>query len=140
MANGSEAGRFSPDEFVARDRLGALLGARFISVTPEQCLYEYEAAESHFNPVDILHGGALFTVMDSSQGMLVHALLAPPYRRALTGTATIKYLAPVRGGKVHVRTTLARREGRKLFVHSDAVDQKGTTVATLDEIWIAVTE
>ena len=62
------------------------------------------------------------------------------YRRALTGTATIKYLAPVRGGKVLVRTTLARREGRKLFVHSDAVDQEGRTVATLDEIWIAVAE
>ena len=72
--------------------------------------------------------------------MLVHALLSPPYRRALTGTATIKYLAPVRGGKVLVRTTLARREGRKLFVHSEAVDQKGKTVATLDEIWIAVAE
>jgi uncharacterized protein (TIGR00369 family) len=140
MANGFEGGGFSPAEFVARDRLGALLGARFISVTPEQCLYEYEASQSHFNPVDTLHGGALFTVMDSSQGMLVHALLAPPYRRALTGTATIKYLAPVRGGKVLVRTTLARREGRKLFVHSDAVDQNGRTVATLDEIWIAVAE
>ena len=140
MANGFEAGRFSPEEFVARDRLGALLGARFVSVTAEQCLYEYEAAASHFNPVDTLHGGALFTVMDSSQGMLVHSLLNPPYRRALTGTATIKYLAPVRGGKVLVRTTLARREGRKLFVHSDAVDQKGATVATLDEIWIAVAE
>jgi uncharacterized protein (TIGR00369 family) len=140
MPNGSETGRFSPEEFVARDRLGTLLGARFISVTPEQCLYEYEASPSHFNPVDTLHGGALFTVMDSSQGMLVHALLNPPYRRALTGTATIKYLAPVRGGKVLVRTTLARREGRKLFVHSDAVDHKGVTVATLDEIWIAVAE
>src|SRR5256885_7490171 len=80
MANGSEAGRFSPEEFVARDRLGALLGARFISVTPEQCLYEYEPPESHLNPVDTLHGGALFTVMDSSQGMLVHSLLTPPYR------------------------------------------------------------
>jgi uncharacterized protein (TIGR00369 family) len=138
MANGSEAGGFSPEAFVARDRLGALLGARFVSVTPEQCLYEYEAPESHFNPVDILHGGALFTVMDSSQGMLVHALLTPSRRRALTGTATIKYLAPVRGGKILVRTTLARREDRKLFVHSDAVDQNGATVATLDAIWIAV--
>src|SRR5690349_6293712 len=106
MANGSDATRFSPEGFVARDRLGALMGARFISVTPEQCVYEYEAAGAHFNPVDTLHDGALFTVMDSSQGMFVHSLLAPPYRRALTGTATIKYLAPVRAGKVVVRTTL----------------------------------
>ena len=138
MPNGSDTPRFSPEEFVARDRLGALLGARFVCLTPEQCVYEYEPAQEHFNPVDTLHGGALFTVMDSSQGMLVHSLLAPPYRRALTGTATVKYLAPVRGGKVLVRTTLSRREGRKLFVRSEAVDERGATVAVLDEIWIAV--
>ena len=139
MPDGFQNREFSLEDFVASDRLGALLGARFLSVTPEECLYEYEAAEGHFNPAGTLHGGALFTVMDSSQGMLVFSLLEPPYRRALTGTATVKYLAPVRGGRILVRTTLARRDGRKLFVHSEAVDEKGTTVAVLDEIWIAVT-
>ena len=107
MLDGSAPRPFSPEPFLARDKLGTLLGARFVSLTPEACLYEYEAAEDHFNPAGTLHGGALFTVMDSSQGMLVFSLLEPPYRRALTGTATVKYLAPVRGGKVRVRTTLA---------------------------------
>ena len=52
MANGSEAGRFS--QFIARDRLGALMRSRFISVTPEQCLYEYEASAECISkrPVD----------------------------------------------------------------------------------------
>ncbi|HZN66507.1 MAG TPA: PaaI family thioesterase [Tepidisphaeraceae bacterium] len=138
MPNGPDNWTFSPEDFVASDRMGALVGARFVSVTPEECVYEYEASEDHINPAGTLHGGALFTVMDSSQGMLVYRLLEPPYRRALTGTATVKYLAPVRRGRIVVRTTLAGRERRKLFVHSDAIDGKGTVVATLDEIWIAV--
>lgn len=139
MPDGFRNRQFSLEYFVSRDKLGALLGARFVSLTPQECVYEYEAADEHFNPAGILHGGALFTVMDSSQGMLAWTLVEPPYRMAVTGTATIKYLAPVRGGKVLVRTTVERREGRKLFLHSEAVDENGTTVATLDEIWIAVT-
>ena len=124
--------------FVANDRLGALIGAQFVSLSPEACVYEYEATPEHFNPGGILHGGALFTAMDSSQGMFVFSLLDPSYRGAATGTATIKYLAPVREGTIRIRTTLTNREGRKLFVHSEAVDKAGTTVAILDEIWIAL--
>jgi uncharacterized protein (TIGR00369 family) len=125
-------------EFLATDRLGALLGARFVSLDAEACVYECEARREHLNPSGILHGGALFTVMDSSQGMLVCSVLEPPYQAAATGTATIRYLAPVRTGTIRVRTTLTRREGRKLFVHSEARAPDGQMVALLDEIWIAV--
>ena len=124
--------------FTAGDRLGAMLGARFVSLTSEECRYEYDAAAEHLNPNGTLHGGALFTAMDSSQGLLVHWLLEDNYRAAATGTATIKYLAPVRSGKVAIRTWLTRREGRKMFVSSEAVDASGKRVATLDEIWIAL--
>jgi uncharacterized protein (TIGR00369 family) len=138
MSNPDAPQPFDIQKFIANDRLGALLGARFVSLTPEECRYEYEAGEGHFNPGGTLHGGALFTVMDTSQGMFVFSLLDASFRVAATGTATIKYLAPVREGRVLVRTTLVKREGRKLFVHSDAVDAEGTAVAVLDEIWIAI--
>lgn len=130
--------QFSPKLFAENDRLGSLLGARFVSLTQDECIYEYEAEEGHFNPGGILHGGALYTVMDSSQGMLTFSLLEAPYSAAATGTATIKYLAPVRQGKILIRTTLVKREGRKLFVHSEATEHGGTTVAVLDEIWIVI--
>jgi uncharacterized protein (TIGR00369 family) len=124
--------------FIAGDRLGALLGARFVSLNSDECRYEYDAVPEHLNPNGTLHGGALFTVMDSSQGMLVHWLLDENHRAAATGTATIKYLAPVRSGKVTVRTWMTRREGRKLFLSSEALDASGKQVAVLDEIWIAL--
>jgi uncharacterized protein (TIGR00369 family) len=134
-----ETNKMSPEQFFAGDRLGALLGARFVSLHGEVCVYEYEAAPSHYNPGDMLHGGALYTVMDSSQGMLAYSLMQPPMV-AVTGTATIKYLAPVRRGRVVVTTRVANREGRKLFLRSEAVDDSGTTVAILDEVWITVSD
>lgn len=129
---------FSPAHFIAQDRLGALIGARFVSLEGEVCVYRYEASAAHHNPGGTLHGGALFTAMDSSQGMLVYSLVDAPQTAAATGTATIKDLAPVQRGTIQITTTLARREGRKLFLHSEAVDDAGTLVAVLDEIWIAI--
>ena len=126
------------ERFVAKDRLGALLGARFVSLTAEECRYEYDATPAHHNPINTVHGGALFTVMDSSQGMFAHSLLEDPYRAVATGTATIKYLAPVYTGRISIRTWMTKREGRKLFLSSEAVDAAGRRVAVLDEIWIAL--
>lgn len=126
------------EAFVANDRLGSKFNARPISLNTEECVYEYEAGEEDYNPKGILHGGALYAVMDSSQGMLMHYILDDTFKTAATGTATVKYLAPVRSGKITIRTKLISRERRKFFVHSDAVDANGNAVATLDEIWIAI--
>ena len=128
----------TPDGFVNGDRFGAFVGARFVSLVDGVCTYEYEVREEHFNPGGMLHGGALYSVMDTSQGMLVYSLVQPP-QLAVTGTSTIKYLAPVKRGRIVVTTSLARREGRKLFLHSDAVDENGVLVAVLDEVWIQLT-
>lgn len=122
--------------FVRNDGLGAVVGARFVSLSDTECVYEYYAKPGHHNPNRILHGGALFTAMDSSQGMFVCSFESEFAGPPATGTATIKFLAPVSSGRILIRTTLSRREGRKLFVHTDATDETGKTVATMDEVWI----
>jgi len=115
--------------------MGALVGARFVSLVDGVCTYEYEAREDHYNPGGMLHGGALFSVMDSSQGMLVYSIVTAP-DLAVTGTATIRYLAPVRRGRIVVSTRVTGSDGRKLFVRSEASDERATMVAALDATWI----
>jgi len=123
--------------FLSRDRLGSLLGGVFISLSENECIYEYSVNPEHYNPNGILHGGALYSIMDSSQGMLVHSTLDKTFSFVATGTSTIKYLAPLKTGKVRIRTVIQERTGRKIFVNSTASDEGGRSVATLDEIWIA---
>ena len=124
--------------FEKSDRLGSLMGAKIQSLSQEECIGSYEASPAHFNPNGILHGGALYTAMDSNQGAFVHFILEEKYIAAATGTATIKYLAPIRGGKIKIRTYLKARENRKLFINSSASDEAGHEVATLEEIWIPI--
>jgi uncharacterized protein (TIGR00369 family) len=124
--------------FLANDQLGAHMGARFVSLTETECIYEYEVTPKHFNPGGILHGGALYAVMDSCQGMLMHYVIDHSFKSAATGTATIKYLAPVQIGKIRVHTTIGERQNRKYFLSSVATDESGKDVAVLDEIWIGI--
>jgi len=124
--------------FVEKDNMGAMIGARFVSLTLSECIYEYEVSERHFNPNGILHGGALYCVMDSAQGMFVHAILDEQFKAAATGTSVIKYLAPVTQGKVKIVTTLKEKKDRKLFITSKAYDEEGIQVCDLEEIWIAL--
>lgn len=124
--------------FLATDRLGKMFNSRFLSITPEECIYEYDFAPEHTNPNGTLHGGALFSVMDSSQGALIHYDLDKKFRAAATGTATIKYLAPVTGGTIRIRTFKNAIHGRKAFLTSIATNDSGKEVATLEEVWIFI--
>ncbi len=123
--------------FSSKDRLGHLLGAKLILLSKEECIFEYKVNPEHFNPNGILHGGALFSVMDSSQGAFLHFILDDSYKFAATGTATIKFLAPVLDGTLRIRTWLKGTERRKFFVNSTAQNESGIEIATLEEIWVA---
>jgi acyl-CoA thioesterase len=134
--------KFTPEEykehFKDKDKFAQLFGAQFISVNETECLYEYNFNPAHCNPSGILHGGTLYGVMDSSQGALIHFTLEETYRAAATGTATIKYLAPVTEGKVKIRSYFKGSEGRKVFVNSEAFSEDGKLVATLEEVWVKI--
>ncbi|TGN07936.1 PaaI family thioesterase [Leptospira ilyithenensis] len=124
--------------FETNDKLGGLFGSKCISVSKEECFYEYIASPDHFNPNGILHGGALYTVMDSSQGAFIHYILEDIYKCGATGTATIRYLAPVSEEKIKIRTWLKEKDKRKYIICSEAMNESETIVATLEEIWIAI--
>lgn len=136
------ASNLTPEEymrgFAAKDRLGTLMGHRLVSISPQECISEYDVKPEHYNPNGILHGGALYTAMDSAQGAFLHFSLDPRFQFAATGTATIKYTAPVRDGTIRIRTWMKETQNRKLFVSSVATDRNGVEVANLEEIWIAV--
>lgn len=124
--------------FQNNDRLGAFFGYCVISLSKESCLIEYQVKQEHFNPNGTLHGGALFTVMDSSQGAFIHYILEDSYAYGATGTATIRYFLPLKAGKIRIRTSLKERNHRKYIVESTALTEEDKTAAVLEEIWIAV--
>lgn len=136
---GSQAGRISGMEFFSKLLAGdlppppviELLGMRLESVEPGKVAFSLEPAEFHYNPIGVVHGGILATMLDSAVGCAVHSALPAGvayttlelkvnYLRATTvGTGRIV----AEGSTVHVGRQSAVAEGR-------IYDRAGKIIAT----------
>ncbi len=110
----------------ARDRYAKLSGIEIVEVSPGYCKARMQIGDTHLNSVDVVHGGALFTLAD-----LAFAVASNSHGQvALAINAHITYLQAVSAGVLWaVATEVDKR--RKLGVYDVVVsDEEGRTIAT----------
>lgn len=95
--------------------------------------------DRHTNPNGVVHGGVLFAMLDSAMGGATSSVMAPG-SWCTTIDMNIRYLAPCRGGRVTVDTSV-RRAGRRI-VHLDGVARgdDGTEYASATGTYAVITE
>ena len=111
--------------------LAVLLNFDLVEVGQGHAAFAVEAAEYHFNPIGVVHGGLAATLLDSAMGCAVHSTLPVGsgyttleikvnFIRAMTAeTGRVRCEAKV----VHVGSRTATAEGRvideagKLYAH-----------------------
>jgi uncharacterized protein (TIGR00369 family) len=115
-----------------RAPFGALMDFTLAEVAPGRVVFTVEPAEFHYNPLGVVHGGVVATLLDSAMGCAVHSMLPAGVRyttleikvnfvRAIT-TATGKLRSE--GTVVHMGSRTATAEGRivdvggKLYAHA----------------------
>ncbi len=138
-STGSKAGQISGMEFFSKLLSGELppppvielLGARLESVEPGKAVFSLEPAEFHYNPIGVVHGGILATMLDSAVGCAIHSAL-PAGIAYTTLELKVNYLraTTIRTGRItaageaiHVGRQSAVAEGR-------ICDPAGKLVAT----------
>jgi uncharacterized protein (TIGR00369 family) len=106
-----------------------LVGARLVSVGDGEALFRCTPDESAYNPIGVVHGGLLCTLLDTAAGCAVHTLLP-----AGVGFSSIEikvsFLRVLRagGGEVEVHGQ-ALRVGRQVaFAEAHARDGTGELV------------
>jgi uncharacterized protein (TIGR00369 family) len=117
------------DGRLPRPPMAELIDTRLTSVGEGVAVFECTPDESAYNPIGLVHGGLLCTLLDSAAGCAVHTLLP-----AGTGYSSIEikvsFLAPVRadGGTLEVEGR-ALRVGRQVaFAEAHARTQDGKLV------------
>jgi uncharacterized protein (TIGR00369 family) len=95
-------------------------------------VFEFEPAEYHYNPIGMVHGGILSTILDSAMGCTVHTTL-PRGRVYSTVEMSVRFMRPVshdtgtmtcEGRVLHPGRRLASAEARleddggKLYAHA----------------------
>jgi len=106
-----------------------LIAAQLVSVGDGEAVFRCAPDESAYNPIGMVHGGLLCTLLDSAAGCAVHTRLP-----AGTGYGTIEikvsFLEPLYAdvGEIEVHGRALRVGGRVAFSEAHARDTSGRIV------------
>ncbi|TMR05472.1 PaaI family thioesterase [Actinomadura soli] len=115
--------------------IGALLGMTAESLEPGRVVFALTPRTDFSNPLGIVHGGIMSTLLDSAMGCAVHTAL-PDGAAYTTLELSVNFVRPVplEGGRlvcegttVHVGRKLATAEGRVLNESGKLVAHGTTT-------------
>jgi acyl-CoA thioesterase len=111
--------------------LAELLGIHPISFGESAATFGLTIRDDHLNPYGVVHGGVVYSLVDTAMGAAVHTRLAPGERCA-TIEIKINYLAPVAEGELRAEAHLVERTKRigVLEARVRAKDDQLVAVAT----------
>jgi uncharacterized protein (TIGR00369 family) len=104
-----------------------LVGAELVSVGDGVAVFRCAPDESTFNPLGLVHGGVLCTLLDSAAGCAVHTQLP-----AGVGFSSIEikvsFLRPANGTMLEITGTALRTGRQVAFAEAHARDSDGRLV------------
>lgn len=108
-----------------------LVGLKLESIEPGHIIIYFDVREELTNPRGIVHGGAIFTLMDTAAGMA--GVYTPHGERSLvTQCSTIHFLRMVDHGKVRAESRLIKEGKNVSLSRVDVYDENGKLAATGD--------
>ncbi len=112
----------------ARDRYAQLSGIEIVETSKGYCKARMQIEDKHLNSVDVVHGGALFTLAD-----LAFAVASNSHGQvALAINAHITYLQAVQTGVLYAVATEVDKP-RKLGAYEVTIsDEGGRIIATFN--------
>lgn len=109
--------------------LGQFIGMTIERPSPGVAVARAAANATHHNPHGFVHGGIVFTLVDTSMGAAVMSML-PGGQRCSTIECQVRFLRPVVDADL-VCTTTVVKPGRRVFhLESKVTTGDGKTVAT----------
>lgn len=116
-------------EIFSRVPFARLLGLEFVGAERGSAAFALDAREDLMRMGGILHGGAVFSLLDTAAACAVHTLLGPG-DRTVTVDLTVHFLRPFGSGRLHARARVLRAGRRIAFLSVEATDPTGVLIAT----------
>lgn len=116
-------------EIFSRVPFVRLLGMEFVSAERGSAAFALDVREELTRMGGILHGGAVFSLLDTAAACAVHTILEPG-ARTVTVDLTIHFLRPFSSGRLQARARVLRAGRRIAFLSVEATDPTGALIAT----------
>jgi acyl-CoA thioesterase len=114
-------------ESLRRDRFAAHSGVELIEVRPGYARTRLAVGPHHFNSVDLVHGGALFTLA----AVALFAACNASGKQAVGINLNLSCLHPSRGGPLVAEAQEVARSRRLATCTVRVTDEQGQLIATL---------
>lgn len=112
-------------KFFARDQFAAYIGAKLVNVEPGYALAEMELSGKHLNGVNLVQGGAIFTLAD-----FAFAAAANACGKVTVGiNATISYFKSPGGKKLFAEAKEISASNKLASYNVDVFDENKETIA-----------
>jgi uncharacterized protein (TIGR00369 family) len=110
--------------------MAQVFGLVLVEVAEGRVVFEYEPDESAYNPLGMVHGGAVCTLADSVLGCAVHTTLGPGTSYT-TVNLQVSFLRPLFAGRGVVRAvgTVTKPGRRVAFARAEITDPEGRLAA-----------
>lgn len=115
---------------VRRPGIGALLGMELVALEAGRVTFALEPGEQHTNPLGMVHGGVVATLLDSAMGCAVHTTLEPGWAFT-TLDLNVHYTRGVApgSGRLTAAGTVVHRGRRVATAEGRVTDEQGRLVA-----------
>ena len=105
-----------------------LIGLDFTDIKKGYSQCTLKVDEKLFNPHKVLHGGVIYSMVDTGMGGAIYPLLDIKYETTATIEIKINYFKPVTSGTLLCNTTVAYK-GKRTAVMDSEVLNDGNLVA-----------
>ena len=110
--------------------IASLVGMTAVSVEAGDVVFTCRPDESAYNPIGVVHGGLVCTLLDTVAACAVHSTL-PADVGYTSVEIKVSYLRPVRGGVDLTAHGWVTKPGRRVaFAEADVRDSSGVILAT----------
>lgn len=99
------------------------LGCELHSLQPNKVIVSLELKQHHSNPLGIVHGGVLSTMLDNAMG--IAAMLAKPQEKMVTSNLNVHFVSPLKSGKIYATGEVIHQSLRSITVTGSVTDEQG---------------
>ena len=104
-------------------------GIRIESGQDGTCTVSCDVQDCHLNPVGIVHGGLIYTMMDVAAGSAAISF-CDHQRKITTRSGDIHYLLPLRAGRITATAHVVRGGSRMAYIQADVCNEAGELCAS----------
>lgn len=128
-----------PDVTLPESPFDNLLGTEWISSDPDEAIVRLSMRDDHRQPMAIMHGGVMASLVESVCSMATAKAVLPEGRIAMGQSITVNLLRPISAGQVEVVAKAVHR-GRMTWVWKVEVKDEEDRICAVAQMTMAVRE